>query len=122
MHQQYKPIKWYIFAVVIGILSLLAIDKLGLFEGINNYFYDLSFRIRGPLKPDERIIIIAIDEKTLEQLGRWPLNRIYYAQLIDLMKEASAVGLNIIVGEPTEDDPELSAAMARHGKVILPVS
>ena len=121
MYRQYKPIKWYIFAVVIGILSLLAIDNLGLFEGIDNYFYDLSFRLRGSLKPNGRIVVIAIDEKTLEQLGRWPLNRIHYAHLIDVIKEASAVGLDIVMAEPTEDDPELSAAMARYGRVILPV-
>jgi len=110
----------YVFIALTGIFIIFFAEYLGIFEGINNYCYDLSFRIRGVLKHDERIVIAAIDEKTLEKLGRWPLRRIYYAGLIDKVKEAKAVGLDIIFSEPSEDDEALSDAIAGYGKVVLP--
>jgi HD-GYP domain-containing protein (c-di-GMP phosphodiesterase class II)/CHASE2 domain-containing sensor protein len=110
----------YILVALIGIFIIFFAEYLGFFEGINNYCYDLSFRIRGVLKHDKRIVIAAIDEKTLEKLGRWPLRRIYYAGLIDKVKEAKAVGLDILFSEPSEDDEALADAIARYGKVVLP--
>lgn len=121
VHRQHKHLIGYIALALVGIALILAADYLGLFEGIDAYFYDLSFRMRGELTPDERIVIAAIDEKTLEQFGRWPLKRIHYARLLDSLREASVVGFDIIMAEPTADDPELRAAISRHGRVVLPV-
>lgn len=102
-------------------LLLFSIDCLGFFEGINSFFYDLSFRIRGSRHTDSRIVIAAIDEKTLKKLGRWPIKRAYYADLLDRTREATVVGLDIIMAEPSEDDPLLARAIQRHGRVVLPV-
>lgn len=121
VHRQHKHLIGYIALALVGIALILAADHLGLFEGIDAYFYDLSFRMRGELTPDERIVIAAIDEKTLEQFGRWPLKRIHYARLLDALRDASVVGFDIIMAEPTADDPELRAAISRHGRVVLPV-
>jgi HD-GYP domain-containing protein (c-di-GMP phosphodiesterase class II)/CHASE2 domain-containing sensor protein len=108
------------FAIVIsGLLIIFFMEYLGLFEGINAYIYDTSFRIRGSHKPSDKIIIAAIDEKSLEQLGRWPLKRIYYARLIDKMQQAEVVGFDMILAEPSDDDAMLAAAIKRHGRVIL---
>jgi|GEM_PF-941189 len=120
-HHQHRHLIGYIALALIGIALIFAADHLGLFEGIDAYFYDLSFRMRGELTPDERIVIAAVDEKTLEQFGRWPLKRIHYARLLDSLSEASVVGFDIIMAEPTADDPELRAAISRHGRVVLPV-
>ncbi len=106
---------------LIGIILIFFTDYVGLFEGINAYIYDLSFRIRGSNKPSENIIIVGIDEQTLAQLGRWPLRRIHYTTLLDRMREASVVGFDVIFSEQTEDDALLADAIRRQGKVILPV-
>src|ERR1700716_1757680 len=34
---------------------------------------DARFRLRGPRPHDERIVIVGIDEKTLEKVGAWPI-------------------------------------------------
>jgi signal transduction histidine kinase len=100
---------------------MLASDYLGLFEGIDLYLHDLSFRIRGPIEADKRIIIAAIDEKTLDALGRWPIRREYYARLIESVKEARVVGIDIIMAERSDDDDILNSALKMHGRVVLPV-
>ena len=102
-------------------LLLFFIDFLGLFEGINSFLYDLSFRIRGPRLTDSRIVIAAIDGKTLGKLGRWPIRRTHYADLLDRTREAAVVGFDIIMAESSEDDPILAEAISRHGRVVLPM-
>jgi signal transduction histidine kinase/CHASE2 domain-containing sensor protein len=96
-------------------------EYTGFFEVINNYFYDLSFRIRGPKTPSDKIIIISVDESTLQDLGRWPIRRSHYASLLDRLRQADVIAIDILFTEPSQDDAGLAAAIARHGRVILPV-
>ncbi len=103
------------------IVFVLLADRMGVFVGIDTYLYDLSFRIRGVIPHNRDIVLISIDEKTLNSLGRWPLSRKYYARLIEKLDEAKAVGLNLIFSEPSDDDAYLDSAIAKNGKVVLPL-
>lgn len=111
----------YFFITLAGVLLIFCADYLGFFEGINTYIYDLSFRIRGQNKPSEKIIIAAIDEKTLDKVGRWPVRRIYYAILLDRIRQAQVVGFDVIMSEASDDDAVLAQAIKQHSRVILPV-
>ncbi len=104
-----------------GVLLILLADHLGFFDGTNRYFYDLSFRLRGVQRPSDRIIIAAIDEKSLRELGQWPIRRSRYAAFLDAARGARAVGFSVIMAEPAEGDAVLGEAVARHGRVVLPV-
>ena len=108
-----------IILLVVALIWLL--ESAGLFQGIDNYYYDLGIRLRGPRQHDNRIVIAAIDEKTLDKLGRWPIDRSYYAQLLDIFHSAAAVGINIILAESSDEDASLARAIAQHNRVILPV-
>lgn len=98
---------------------ILGAEFLGLFQGLDRSLYDLSFRLRGPIPPDRAVIVAAIDDQSLMALGRWPIQRSHYARLLDAFKEARAVGFDVILAEPTEDDAEFAAAVRRHGRVVL---
>lgn len=100
---------------------ILFVEYTGLFNGTDNYFYDLFFRLRGPGESSRNIIIIAIDDKTLEKLGRWPLRRLHYTSLLKWLREADMVAFDIIMAEPSEDDPALEEAVRQHGRVVLPI-
>ncbi|NTV43374.1 MAG: CHASE2 domain-containing protein, partial [Syntrophobacteraceae bacterium] len=105
-----------------GVLAfVLFIDDLGLLRGMNRQAYDFFHCLRGPREPSQNIIIAAIDERTLQHLGRWPIDRKHYATLLDRLKSAEAVGIDIILGEATESDGMLAEAMEGRGRVILPV-
>jgi signal transduction histidine kinase len=121
LHLTRRSILRYIFVLSLGIALILLSDYLGLFEGIDLYLYDLSFRIRGPLQTDKRIVIAAIDEKTLNSLGRWPMRRCYYTQLLEATREARAVGFDIIMAEGSDDDQTMGKAIKDLGRVVLPV-
>jgi PAS domain S-box-containing protein len=111
----------FVCLLLVLIAAVLFFENTGLLEGINNYCYDLTFRLRGERKHDDRIIIAAIDEKTLAKLGRWPIRRSYYADLLDILDQAAVVGIDIILSEPSEEDARLSSAITQHAKVVLPV-
>ncbi|OPY86916.1 MAG: Alkaline phosphatase synthesis sensor protein PhoR [Syntrophaceae bacterium PtaU1.Bin231] len=106
---------------VVCLVLLFFLEYLGILSGMNHYFYDLAFRIRGPEKPFEKITIVAVDEKTLAALGRWPLKRSHYAAALERMKAAEAIGFDIVLAEPSPDDAALAGAIRRHGGVVLPV-
>lgn len=78
--------------------------------------------------PDDQIVIIAIDEKSLQTIGRWPWSRRIHAELIDRLRQAgrNVVALDFLMAESDDNDPEgdrlLGLAIARHGAVVLPIA
>ncbi len=84
----------------------------------------MLFRLRGAFKPSAEIVIVAIDDQSLQRIGRWPWPRSVMARAIDKLTEARprSIGLDVIYSEPsrTEDDDRLAKAIARNGQVVLP--
>lgn len=111
----------YIVITLTGVLLIFLAEYLGFFDGIDTYIYDTSFRVRGTRTPSGNILIVAIDERSLDALGRWPLRRIHYARLLDRLRDAKVVSLDLILSEPSDDDALLAEAIQRHGRVVLPV-
>jgi adenylate cyclase len=56
----------------------------------------LSDQLFHPVPPDSRIVIIAIDDASLQAIGRWPWPRSTYARLLEkLNAQPTVVGLDI---------------------------
>ena len=107
--------------ILLGILAVYFADYVGFLGGLDTNLYDISFRVRGKHAHNNDIVLITIDEKTLHDLGRWPLNRKYYTQLLEKLKRAKVIGLNLIFSEPSAEDHNLSRAIAADGNVVLPI-
>ena len=69
---------------------------------LENRLLDWRFRLRGAKKPTGKIGILAIDEKSLQKLGRWPFARKHYAQLFENLQTLGVnwVGLDLVWSEP----------------------
>ena len=89
---------------VITITIALYFLKLPFLEFMELKTYDLRFISRGPLKPRGEIALIVIDEKSLDELGRWPWPRSLLAELIDKLKgcKAKVIGFDIVLAEPDQ--------------------
>jgi len=74
-----------------------------------------------PLSPD--LLLIAIDDATLQALGRFPFDRRVYGQMLDRLRQAGAkvVAFDLLFLEPTPSDAKMAEAMKRFGKVVLGV-
>lgn len=66
---------------------------------------DLRFRERGERKAGEKVVIVAIDEKSVNELGRWPWPRTRIAELLKALSESGAktIGFDIVFSEPDQN-------------------
>nr|WP_315185112.1 EAL domain-containing protein [uncultured Albidiferax sp.] len=70
-------------------------------------------------------VVVAIDDASLDALGRWPWPRELHAQMVDRLREAgaSAIGMAVLFSEPDTRNPAsdaaLASAIARQGHVVL---
>lgn len=85
---------------------------------------DTLYLLRGEKAQPDEIVIVAIDEPSFAVLGMpWPWPRKTHANLIETLfkEEASAVVVDVIFGEPSnqEDDLALKKAVTDHPHTIL---
>jgi adenylate cyclase len=66
---------------------------------------DLRFKARGAKDAGERVVIVAIDEKSINELGRWPWPRTRIAELVKTVSGggAKAIGFDILFSEPDQN-------------------
>jgi diguanylate cyclase (GGDEF)-like protein len=121
-----KRIKSRLLTALAGAAIVTLLVLSGLTWRMDAWTYDYFSR-HIPRAADDRIVVVAIDEKSLSELGRWPWSRRLHAQLIDRLGAAGARGiaLDILLSEPALYDPEGDALLAKalnaSGKVVLPV-
>jgi CHASE2 domain-containing sensor protein/signal transduction histidine kinase len=112
--------------LVAALLSVTAWGAAsGFFWRFDLSLYDASLPMR-PAPSD--IVIVAVDDASIAELGRWPWDRVLHAALIDRLRElgAKAVALDFLLTEPDVESPQgdiaLAQAMARGPPTILPLS
>ena len=115
-----------ILPVLLLIVLGAFLSSTNTFERWDRFLYDyLTNTLNRPSSDD--IIIIAIDEPSLAEYGRWPWPRHLHADLIDKLSlgGAKAIGFDIVIAEPNpqapEDDLLLAEAISRSGVVFMPV-
>jgi adenylate cyclase len=107
----------------VGLLVLLIVS--GITTPLDNAFYDLHSRF-WHYTPDNNVVIVAIDAKSLDGIGRFPWPRSVYAQLIDRLTAdgVRAIGMDVTLSTPSNDphnDQLVAQAIHRNGRVVLPV-
>ncbi|HRN61068.1 MAG TPA: CHASE2 domain-containing protein [Luteimonas sp.] len=90
------------------------------------WLFDRLQRLEAPAASDD-IVVVAIDDASLGEIGRWPWPRDVHAQLIRRLDAAGVrgIGFDVLFAEPDRDHPEADAALVdairASGKVVLPV-
>jgi len=81
-----------IFITIISCLFYIIYSnyKLNFFENFELKTYDLRYKLRGQIKKDFDVVIVGIDEKSLNAIGKWPWKRDVHASLI---KKLNAYGV-----------------------------
>jgi len=123
MNRDWLPIKttpWTMGLILCALLLLVQASALP--ERLNLWLFDTASTTM-PAAPSDDVAIVAIDELSLDRLGRWPWQRRVHAELIRTLDEAGAhtIVFDILFPEPSSDDAELANAMRSHGRVVLPV-
>ena len=68
------------------------------FYRLEMLFQNAHFQIRGPLQPGPEVVIVAIDEKSIDELGRWPWPRNVLAQLVEklVQHQVKVIGFDVV--------------------------
>ena len=113
--------EWRVLALSLSVLCLL----LGLMNGLgrpDDTLYDVLLTSGSRSSPPD-VVVIAIDEKSLATIGRWPWPRSVQTRLLERLAQAKpkAIGLDLIL---SESDPANDMALVEALKrvpAVLPV-
>ncbi|MDN5298950.1 MAG: adenylate cyclase [Clostridiales bacterium] len=111
--------KWIIILIVAAFVMIS--DAKGLFDNYENQVYDSFFQ--GENETDDRIVIVAIDDTSINMLGQWPFDRSYHGELIDIISQGNpaAIGIDLLFdsySNATSDDI-LAASIEAAGNVVM---
>lgn len=108
------------------LLVAVVLTQTGLLCNIDRLFYDQFIRYSG-YPPAKDIVIVAIDQHSLDKLGRWPWPRRLHVELLEKLApfQPKGIAMDIVFSEPDTsaplDDDLLAEAIAKNGPVVLPV-
>ncbi len=88
-------------AVTLASTALAALSP-SLFSFLDLRIYDAMVRAARRRPPSGRVVIVAIDDRSVAEIGQWPWPRDVVAQLIDGVRRlgASVVAVDILLSEP----------------------
>jgi diguanylate cyclase (GGDEF)-like protein/PAS domain S-box-containing protein len=123
-----KYLSSHSYSLLFAILLTLMATGIQWFGGLQQwndmvFDYQSNFFSRNA---NSEIVVVNIDDRSLESLGRWPWPRDIHAEFIDKLTKAEvrAVGLDILFLDPDQNEPEadlrLAKAIRGNGRTVLP--
>jgi adenylate cyclase len=92
------------------------------FQTLSNTIYDYDIQNSMSHMPNEDIIVIRIDEDSINEIGKFPWDRKAYIPFLQQTAAAKVVAFDIMFGTDSPDpesDRLFAEALKQHGKVIL---
>jgi signal transduction histidine kinase len=77
-----------LYELAIGLVLLLLLTAVTVFrslDALEMLFLDLRFQLRGVRPFPQNIVVVGVDEASLDAFGRWPWSRDKHAKLIDML-------------------------------------
>lgn len=118
--------RYEVLALVVGLLAAIVhrmtvVPKVGLanldigpleraVQLAEGRITDLKFRFRGPVAPHPDVVVVAIDEKSVQAWGLWPWSRRHMAEAFERLAEANvkSVGMDVTFTD-ARDEGEATA-------------
>jgi len=113
--------RWFGYPMIVTMALLAfstALIRPDFIEQIELKSLDQRFKIRGPIVPDSRVVIVAVDDKSLSKVGRWPWPRDKIADLVDIILDkygAKAIGFDIVFSEEQANPLKESIRLLEEG-------
>lgn len=103
-------------AVVVTAMMLgLAWVAPATLQRLEHLSLNVRFMLRGERPPGDEVVLVAVDERSLKELGRWPWSRDKQARVVEGVAQdgAKVIGLDLMYSEPEATDYHLSLAEIR---------
>ena len=136
-HEYGRPwIVQFVGALPVALMALVALGRPSLLTGLDNFVYDTIVRWSTSPRPDPRVVIVDVDERSLATIGQWPWRRDMIGRLLERLRDlgAGTIALDMFFSEPDQsqgfgpaDDrsvrrgtpDEVLANSLRAGRVVL---
>jgi len=109
---------------VLAIAAVVLVGT-GLLARLDDLMLDHVARLR-PFEGASNVLLVEVDGRSMERLGRWPWTRAFHASLVERATSAGAVAIGFDIAFPDADpidpaaDRMFAAAIAASGRVVLP--
>src|SRR3989339_482235 len=103
----------FIFLGIMFLFFLIKIASFDFFSQLNTIFTD---QLQGFLTPRKEIMIVEIDEKSLQQIGPWPWSRQVFAQVLANLnpEKPRIVGIDVLFLDKREEDEEVMYQLSKN--------
>ena len=110
--------------IFIALFIIIISNYSGFTETINNRVYDNFIIYNQAEKSNKDIVIISIDNKSLDEIGYWPWRRTLFASVINKIIKAkpAVIGINLIFSKTqgvASDDEVLYSALKSFPDIVL---
>ena len=119
-----KRLMFILFGLVAALMTFVSYRQAPqALQQLDFRMKDARFRIRGPIKPDKDVVIVAIDHASIKEIGRWPWSREVTGQLVEnlALYGTKVIALDIVFSEPQNQvaDAALATSITRAGNVVM---
>ena len=128
-----RVVRSALIAIVVGSATLALVESTKLGNYLETRTVDLFFRLRFPersqverataansdssARRQDDVVVLGLDDETIAHLG-WPMARVHYARLIDVVASAKPASLSFDVSlvDPSREHPEWDLAIGEASK------
>lgn len=107
-----KSLKKFLTYFSLGLLTSISLIVFYIYiptkiESIDNTIRDYMFLLRGEIKDTGNVVIVDIDEKSIDKLGQWPWSRNLLSDLLNNLTNTGVgiAGFDIIFSEEDRTSP-----------------
>lgn len=107
--------------------AAVGFSVMGFWQVLEQQSYNLLHRAKRTLVGaptwSDQIAVIAIDDASVKELGRFPWPRSRYAELLDRLStvQPAAIAFDILFSEPTDQDAQLARSIVNSANVVMAV-
>lgn len=111
----------WLLTVVFALTLLAALVFADLVQPLGNVLYDHLMRLQG-FRSTQKIVVVAIDDRSIQELGGWPIQRHEYAKLLSQLNDdccrPKAIGFDLLFLDSTNDDEHLASQLKKHNSIL----
>ncbi|MFZ0887395.1 MAG: adenylate/guanylate cyclase domain-containing protein [Candidatus Binataceae bacterium] len=103
------------FLVVAGLFAFSSSRYGKYLEGAELIAFDWRMYARGKQRPTGQVAIVAIDDESIKDIGRWPWPRSVMARLVDALRDykVAVIGVDLFFTEADDQDVQRRAIALR---------
>jgi CHASE2 domain-containing sensor protein len=121
MRQTRLAIEWWVIALITSAVVLFLVHDRTT-QRLDRLVYDVALQLLDQA-PDPRILIVAIDDDSVRDVGPWPWSRDVQARLVSKLGEGrpTAVAYDVLLVDRRPGDDALGQAMVGAVPVFVPL-